>query len=117
MFLTFYNQDDSQFSFVYQVLIFVSILSLLAVLGLIAHATYLSRLKNFPGPLLASLTDFYLLRKVAAGNCHTLFNDLHAKYGPIVRTGPNKLSIGDPEAVPIIYGANNRFLKACIPIL
>ncbi len=73
-----------------------------------------SGLRSFPGPLLARFSNIYIAREVSRGRCHTLFNDPHTKYGPIVRTAPNKLSIGDPTAVPIIYGTTSKFLKVCL---
>lgn len=36
---------------------------------------------------------------------------LHHKYGPLVRVGPNHVSVSDPEAVKVIYGINTGFTK------
>jgi hypothetical protein len=36
---------------------------------------------------------------------------LHSKYGRIVRTGPDQVSVGDPAAINIIYNANDKFKK------
>ncbi|KAK7750744.1 hypothetical protein SLS62_007295 [Diatrype stigma] len=37
---------------------------------------------------------------------------LHAKYGDVVRLGPNTLSFADPKALKTIYGLNKGFLKS-----
>ena len=36
---------------------------------------------------------------------------LHQKYGKVVRIGPNMVSVGDPEAVSVIYGMNPALEK------
>ncbi|RYO73661.1 hypothetical protein DL764_010439 [Monosporascus ibericus] len=36
---------------------------------------------------------------------------LHAKYGDVVRLGPNTLSFADPKALKSIYGLNKGFVK------
>jgi hypothetical protein len=76
-----------------------------------------SGLRSVPGPFLARFSNVYIARQVSHGRCHTLFNELHAEYGPIVRTAPNKILIGDPDAVPIIYGTTSKFLKVCLPMV
>lgn len=37
---------------------------------------------------------------------------LHKKYGPLVRTGPNELSVADLAAIKTIYGAGTQFRKS-----
>ncbi|KAH9205669.1 putative P450 monooxygenase [Leptodontidium sp. 2 PMI_412] len=41
-----------------------------------------------------------------------VYLDLHEKYGPIVRTGPNTVSLSDPLVIPTIYGISSSFLKS-----
>ena len=35
---------------------------------------------------------------------HRKMIDLHAKYGTLVRTGPNEISVSDLDAIKTIYG-------------
>lgn len=37
--------------------------------------------------------------------------NLHRKYGPLVRIGPNHISVSDPAAVKVIYAAGKGFTK------
>ena len=37
--------------------------------------------------------------------------DVHNKYGPIVRIAPGKYSFDDPEANKTIYAAGSKFIK------
>ncbi|KAL6837243.1 cytochrome P450 [Trichoderma camerunense] len=70
------------------------------------------RLRVFPGPLLARATNLWRYMDVRSGSHqHTLIR-LHAQHGPIVRIGPNTLSISSPEAIPQIYGASKGFAKS-----
>ena len=71
-----------------------------------------SPLAQFPGPFLASLTKLWLVYKIRQGQYHRLIQTLHAQYGPVVRIGPDELSIADPEAVKQIYSGGSRFQKS-----
>lgn len=91
------------------------LLSLLLATLAILLTTYIlplvrSPLKNYPGPLLAKLTDWY--RVYHALDAHTLQLRLHQKYGPVVRYGPNCLSLSDPKLVKTIYSSRGNFLKS-----
>ncbi|KAH1669307.1 hypothetical protein KXW65_006818 [Aspergillus fumigatus] len=68
-------------------------------------------LAGIPGPTIAKWTRLWKLHSVWKGNHHTTAIDLHRKYGPLVRIGPKHVSVGDPSAIPIIYGLNKGFTK------
>ncbi|KAJ5585632.1 cytochrome P450 [Penicillium hetheringtonii] len=69
-------------------------------------------LRNLPGPNIARFTPFYRLWKISKGDAPIYYLNLHKKYGPIVRTGPNTVDISDPQALQVIYGINSQFLKS-----
>ena len=71
-------------------------------------------LSRYPGPFLAKFTDYWRFREVRGRQSHLSMVALHEKYGPVVRTGPNMLSFGDPSYIPKIYGPGNGFLKVCM---
>jgi len=68
-------------------------------------------LVGIPGPKLASFTALWKLYSVWKGDHHNTEIRLHRKYGPLVRIGPNHISVGDPKAIPVIYGLNKGFTK------
>lgn len=68
-------------------------------------------LRSIPGPALARFTYLYRPFKIAKGDAPGFYRNLHEKYGPLVRTGPNSVDISDPTVLPIIYGINSKFLK------
>jgi hypothetical protein len=66
---------------------------------------------NIPGPTLAKYTSLWKLRDVWKGDSHNTSIKLHKKYGKLVRIGPKHISVGDPKAIPVIYGLNKGFTK------
>lgn len=91
----------------------LSILLIAITLRLLRNR-YKPSLCDIPGPSLAKYTRLWKLHSVWKGNHHRTEIALHRKYGPLVRIGPNHVSVGDPSAVPIIYGLNKGFTKVRI---
>ncbi|KAF5004052.1 hypothetical protein FDECE_9427 [Fusarium decemcellulare] len=71
-----------------------------------------SPLRTVPGPFLTRFTDGWYFWKVREGSFQDVNVDLHKRYGTIVRYGPNRYSINDPEAAKIIYGLGTHFPKS-----
>ncbi|KAH7057285.1 cytochrome P450 [Macrophomina phaseolina] len=67
-------------------------------------------LARYPGPFLAKITPWRDVYHAWLGDKHLDFYALHQRYGPIVRYGPNTLSLNDPAALKAIYAhrANTR---------
>ncbi|KAM6538141.1 hypothetical protein FALCPG4_000026 [Fusarium falciforme] len=72
---------------------------------------YLTRLRHVPGPFLAGFTRLCKLNCVAHGQLEKVQMQLHARYGPVVRIGPNEVLISDPSATKTIYGHSSNFRK------
>ena len=70
-----------------------------------------SDLVSLPGPGWARYTALYRVYRLWSGQAAAVYLELHRKYGAIVRTGPNTVSIADPVAIPTLYGINSNFLK------
>ncbi|KAJ6111538.1 hypothetical protein N7523_007599 [Penicillium sp. IBT 18751x] len=69
-------------------------------------------LSRIPGPSISRWTDIVYLYYWLAGQVPYYVHDLHEKYGPIVRTGPNRVDVCDINAVKEIHKTNSRFLKS-----
>lgn len=74
-------------------------------------AAFGTELRKLPGPFFAKFTRLYLFIQAAKGNAHTLYVDLHIRYGSIVRVAPDKVSLANPDHIPLIYGIGNKFNK------
>lgn len=68
-------------------------------------------LNKYPGPFLASLTNWWRFWDVYKRRPELTHIKLHEKHGDVVRLGPNMLSFSDPKALKSIYGLNKGFTK------
>jgi hypothetical protein len=68
-------------------------------------------LNKYPGPFLASLTNWWRFWDVYKRRPEVTHIKLHAKHGDVVRLGPNVLSFANPNALKTIYGLNKGFTK------
>ncbi|KAE9376326.1 cytochrome P450 [Stipitochalara longipes BDJ] len=73
---------------------------------------YRSDLVQLPGPKWAPFSGLYRVYRLWLGQAPAVYLELHEQYGPIVRTGPNTVSIADPTTIPTIYGISSNFLKS-----
>ena len=72
------------------------------------------RLRHIPGPFPASITNFQRVRWVTTKRAHLILQDMHEKYGEVVRIGPNTVAFSNPEAIPTVYTARTGFPKVRI---
>lgn len=77
----------------------------------LARNRYHNGLSKYPGPFLASITDWWRFFDVYGRRPEVTHRALHKKYGEVVRLGPNTLSFSDPKALKTIYGLNKGFIK------
>lgn len=61
-------------------------------------------LAGIPGPRLAAVSNIWYARRIASGRLARLGVELHAKYGDVVRVGPNEVWFNTREAFDQIYG-------------
>ncbi|CAK7217244.1 hypothetical protein SEUCBS140593_003143 [Sporothrix eucalyptigena] len=77
---------------------------LVYLFGLVVYRIFFHPLAKYPGPLLAKITDAYMLYHAWKGDRHLEFWRLHETYGPTVRFGPNSVSFNSNSALKEIYG-------------
>lgn len=88
----------------------VTALGVIVVAWLVRNR-YRHGLNKYPGPFLASLTDWWRFVDVWNRRPEVTHIKLHEKYGDVVRLGPNTLMFSDPAALKAIYGLNKGFIK------
>lgn len=95
----------------------VMLLISLAALSLFLVTLWRSytRLVHVPGPPLAGVSNIPRFLWVWTGRAHEIHITLHAKYGNLVRLGPNMVSVGDPAEISKIYGIGTNFVKVMNP--
>ncbi|GAA5887073.1 hypothetical protein JCM6882_009438 [Rhodosporidiobolus microsporus] len=82
-------------------------------LALIAAAVYtvvrltynlaLSPIKHVPGPMAAASTEYWALSHNMRGNKYLRVHELFQKYGPVVRTGPNTVTLRNYRYLQLVY--------------
>ncbi|UKZ80116.1 hypothetical protein TrVFT333_007881 [Trichoderma virens FT-333] len=70
------------------------------------------RLRQIPGPILASVTNLWRFNIQYRGPILPCLLDLHRKYGSLVRIGPNTISVSDAAYVSAIYTNKGDYVKA-----
>ncbi|KAB8265290.1 cytochrome P450 [Aspergillus pseudonomiae] len=76
----------------------------------IIYWRYLHPLSMYPGPFLASLTDLWQVNQFLTLQQPYHLTELHVKYGPVVRYGPDKISITEESAIQAIYQKGSRLM-------
>lgn len=88
--------------------VLLSLVAFLVVLGLsVLYYRILSPnhpLHHIPGPLAARASQIWLFSRLYNGHPREDQRTLHNKYGPVVRIGPNEVSIADAASLNAIYG-------------
>lgn len=87
-------------------------LCLLLLLSYLIYIRTLHPLAKYPGPLLASLTNSWKAYYVYKLFFHEKLIELHQRYGPVVRVGPNHLHFWDGNAIAPIYKGGRSMGKS-----
>jgi len=66
---------------------------------------------GIPGPSIARWTKFYRVWLFTTGRGPLKYAQLHQHYGPIVRMGPNYVSITKAGLIPVVYDTRQKFRK------
>ncbi|KAJ9641648.1 hypothetical protein H2204_002710 [Knufia peltigerae] len=91
---------------------YLVLLGVATILAKIIYNTWFHPLSKFPGPFLASQTDLWRVYQLTTRHMPETLLQLHEKYGPVVRYGPNELSFWGVEAINPIYKSGRKVLKS-----
>jgi hypothetical protein len=72
---------------------------------------YRRGLRDIPGPFFASFLPFDRILSTYSGHQFQRHLDYHAKYGKLVRVGPNHVSLGESEQIANVYSITSKFDK------
>ncbi|KAH8806130.1 cytochrome P450 [Xylogone sp. PMI_703] len=78
----------------------------------VLYQRFFHPLAKYPGPFFATLTDLGRFNYFYSLKIDQILFELHRKYGPIVRYGPNDLSFWEGKAVVKIYKAGRSMPKS-----
>ncbi len=93
-----------------------STILLLYLISLSIYRLYFHPLARVPGPRLAALTGWYeayfeLFHRRIGGQFTFHIQELHGKYGPIVRINPYEVHIDDPNFFSVVYTSKEGYDK------
>ncbi|KAJ6457611.1 cytochrome P450 [Mycena sanguinolenta] len=63
-------------------------------------------LSRYPGPVACKISKLWLTFVGSRGKLHQYVKELHDKHGPVIRIGPNELSISDVGLLSSILGSD-----------
>ena len=81
------------------------------VVAALVRVRYRRGLRDIPGPFFASILPLDRILSTYSGHQFQRHMDYHAKYGKLVRVGPNHVSLGDSEQISNVYGITSKFDK------
>jgi cytochrome P450 len=94
----------------------VALIAAFTLLGLISLKLVFNfftfGLNSPPGPFFARFSDVWRFIDACSGQHHNTIVKLHDQYGPVVRLGPNAVSIADPAAIEPVYGLKANLDKS-----
>lgn len=86
-----------------------ALLVLISIYKFILEPLHFSPLAQIPGPKLYAFTKWRLAFDEWQGKRTQAIHQLHQRYGPVVRIGPNEVHFNSPSAMRTIYGPGSGF--------
>lgn len=83
------------------------------VLLLLLSVRFRKGLRDIPGPFLASISPLDRILTAYSGQQFAKHMAYHERYGPVVRIGPNHVSVADSDQISVIYHITSKFNKVC----
>lgn len=80
--------------------------------SILTYRLFFHPLRSIPGPTLAKATKFWHSIKLSTLQNQEFLEDLHQRYGDVVRIGPNEVVVFRADGVPLIHGPGSRCIKA-----
>ncbi|ORY18140.1 cytochrome P450 [Clohesyomyces aquaticus] len=89
----------------------IGVTSALVVAYLVLIGVQWYRLSHVPGPWWAALTKYWMVRESLRGRQPNAFKEANAKYGSLVRVGPNELVTDDPELMRKMMAVRSAYTR------
>ncbi|GAA6031253.1 hypothetical protein JCM8097_005568 [Rhodosporidiobolus ruineniae] len=80
-----------------------AVLCILHVGARLVQNLFFSPIKHVPGPTGAACTEYWALSHNLRGNKYLRVHELFEKYGPVVRTGPNTVTLRNFRYLNLVY--------------
>ena len=80
--------------------------------SMIIYRVFFHPLRKFPGPLLGRISKLWHTYHSWDGKNYLFLDEMHRKYGSIVRTGPNELTLFSSDAMWASFGSKSVMFKS-----
>ncbi|KAI0013565.1 cytochrome P450 [Xylariaceae sp. FL0662B] len=80
--------------------------------SIIVYRIFQHPLRHFDGPRLAAVSKLWHFWHMFLTSNHIFLDDIHRKYGSVVRTGPQELTVVDPAVWQAISGPGTTCIKS-----
>ncbi|KAL4748888.1 hypothetical protein BDW72DRAFT_214426 [Aspergillus terricola var. indicus] len=105
--------EETSFSAVaWQSLLLIGVYAATLSWSILIYRIFLSPLKHIDGPWRMRLSKFAHVWKQARYRNFEVLDALHERYGDVVRTGPNEVTVFGTEAYYKVYGKESRCTRA-----
>lgn len=84
----------------------------LSLTTLLIHQLFFAPLSKIPGPKLTAITQLWIIYHEFKGDRTIQIDNLHSRYGPVVRVSPVEVSFNNYESLREIYGIKSTFAKS-----
>jgi hypothetical protein len=78
----------------------------------IVYRLYFSPLSHLPGPPITALSRLWIMYHEFKGDRTVIIDELHQRYGRVVRIAPDEVSFNSQDAIKDIYGIKSDFSKS-----
>ncbi|KAL9115317.1 MAG: hypothetical protein Q9227_000638 [Pyrenula ochraceoflavens] len=94
-------------------LIKILIATILTIVVYTVYQRTLHPLSVFPGPFIASLTNFWRFYHELRGDLPSAIDKYHNQYGPFIRVSPDEVNTNVAEVIDVVYKKGGRhYLKS-----
>ena len=83
----------------------------IGLIGPIVYTHYHGGLNAIPGPFTASFCNLWKVLAVYNNDMPRRNIEVHRRFGPVVRIGPDHVSFSTPEALHTIHGSRQAYQK------
>ena len=87
--------------------------STLLTVTYVVYQRFFHPLAVFPGPFIASITNFWRFWHELRGDLPSVLHGYHIRYGPFIRVAPDEVDTEESEVIDVVYKKGGRhYLKS-----
>ena len=88
------------------------LLAVTCLAAVLIYRLFFAPLSKIPGPKLTAVTQLWVMYHEFKGDRTVQIDELHSRYGPVVRVSPDEVSFNNYEGLREIYGIKSTFSKS-----